>query len=261
MTSRHIALFLALTLISVRASSVQEFTRLTFDQNPGERVTFSEKFVDDNGQQVSLGQYFGTRPVILTMGYYECPMLCNLTLNGLVTSLQEIKSKPAQEPAVIFISVDPSETPKLAAQKKATYLRRLGRPSAVSNWHFLTGDENAIRAVAREIGFHYAYDKLNRQYAHPAGIVVITPTGKISSYVFGVNYAAGDLQKALAVASTDEALKPKPPLLMLCSKFMTLTGKYSMAILGSVRALGALTILGVFGLICWNQRRPKGGTA
>lgn len=253
------ALF-ALTLDFSGTASVQEFTRLTFDQKPGDRIGFSHKFIDDAAHSVSLGQYFGSGPVILTMGYYECPMLCNLTLNGLVSSLQEIKADAANEPIVIFISVDPTETPALAAKKKSTYLRRFGRSRAANRWHFLTGNAAAIREVAKEIGFHYAYDKVNRQYAHPAGLVIVAPDGKITSYLFGVTYPPLALQNALSAASAGQIGKPQPALLMLCSKFMTLTGKYSMAVLALVRVLGLLTIVGVAALIFWNCKRPKRGT-
>jgi protein SCO1/2 len=176
-------------------------------------------------------------------------MLCNLVLNGLVHSLQEIESQTSQEPNVIFISINPKESPDLALSKKRAYLKRYGHSRAGERWHFLTGTEANIRQVAAEAGFPYVYDAVNKQYAHPSGIIVLTSKGIISKYFFGVTYSATDLNAALKVAARGGKGEPTLPLLMLCSKFMTLTGRHSQAVLFSVRVMAVLSMVALAGFI------------
>jgi protein SCO1/2 len=233
--------------------------RLTFDQNLGAQLSLQREFVDESGHRVRLADCFGSGPVILTLGYYQCPMLCNLVLNGIVQSLQEIKETGEGEATLVFISIDPSERPELALAKKLTYLKRFGRAGAESRWHFLTGRSGNAERVASEIGFHYAYDPTSKLYAHPSGIVVLTPGGKVSQYFFGVSYSARELSAALKQAGQEIAGTKRTPLLMLCSKFMALTGRHSGAVMLAVRSLAVLSVIAVAGLVLAQGRRRKGG--
>jgi protein SCO1/2 len=254
--------FSSLCVAAVEPSlSLANVKRLTFDQRIGEQISPTIAFTDDDGRSVRLIECVRSGPIIVALGYYECPMLCNLVLNGLVHSLQEIKTNMAPGLSVIFVSVDPKESAQLAARKKRTYLKRLGLNADASSWHFLTGDTNSIGEIAEEIGFHYAYDPINKQYAHPSGIIVLTPNLKISKYFFGVNYPAAELAGALKQAAAGQNGAPTSPILMLCSKFMTLTGIHSAAVMRSVRALGILSIFGVIALVVVSGKRGKGGAA
>src|SRR5205807_4500926 len=134
------------------------------------------------GKTVRLSEYFRKKPVILNFGYYECPMLCSLVTNGMVEGLQDLKVNIGNEFEIIHVSIDPTETPELAAAKKRMYLRRYGREGAAAGWHFLTGGPAAIKALADEAGFHYVYDPSIKQYAHPSGIIIVTPEGRIARY-------------------------------------------------------------------------------
>jgi protein SCO1/2 len=139
-------------------------------------------FQDETGRPVALREYFGTKPVVLVMGYYRCPRLCSLVLNSLTDGLRDIDYEIGKEFTVVTVSVDPREKPELAAAKKAAYLEKYGRPGAAAGWHFLTGEETPIKNLADAVGFRYAYDSRTDQYAHASGIVILTPTGKIARY-------------------------------------------------------------------------------
>ena len=235
---------------------VSTLTNLVFEQKPGAQLSLNLRFRDEDGQDVALSHYFNGKPVIAALGYYECPMLCNLVLNGLVESLHHLQLSSGRDFEVLFASIDSRETPALASAKKLTYLQRYGRSS--TGWHFLTGRDEAVSTLAREVGFHYAYDPLIRQYAHPSGIVVLTPDGKISKYFLGVSYPPAQLSAALKGAAAGQAGAPAPPLLVLCFRFMPLTGKYSGLLMTSVRLLALLTLLGVAGLILAAARYKSG---
>jgi protein SCO1/2 len=248
-----LVLFAVSSCASEKLLSVQSATRLTFDQNIGSDVSLNTMFLDEEGRGVELRRYFGESPIVMALGYYECPMLCNLVLNGIVQAFQQIKGS---SPELIFVSINPDETPALAAAKKETYLRRYGRRNAAAGWHFLTGDGAQVQRLANEVGFHYAYDPINKQYAHPSGIVILTPDGRIFRYFFGVSYPAHALELALKQARNGERGERSPPLLMLCSQFMTLTGRYSAAIMHSVRTLAVLSMVALAGfMLVWSRRR------
>jgi protein SCO1/2 len=252
------SLFLAMLIGCLYAESplsTASLTRLNFDQRLGSQISLTTPFTNEYGQAIQLKDCLGSRPAILALGYYECPMLCNLVLNGIVHSLQEIESQNSDEPDVIFVSINPKESSNLALNKKLAYLKRYGHPRAADHWHFLTGTETNIRQLANDVGFAYQYDPINKQYAHPSGIIVLTPKGVVSKYFFGVTYATTDLSAALNNATAGMKGKPTLPLLMLCSKFMTLTGRHSQAVLFSVRALAVLSMIGVAGLILFPKDR------
>jgi protein SCO1/2 len=220
---------------------------IRFDQNLGAQVSPHLSFRDETGKSVTLANYFGKKPVILVLGYYRCPMLCTLIFNGMVEGLNDMKWSIGDEFNVVHVSIDPKETPDLAAAKRQNYLKQYGRRSAAAGWHFLTGDEPQIRKLADEIGFHYAYDSSIHQYAHPSGLVILTPDGKISKYFFGVKFAPPELFAALQGASKSSVGSPIERLVLLCFHYNPIKGKYGAIIMTVIRIMGAVTL----GAMAW----------
>jgi protein SCO1/2 len=232
-----------------------------FDQHLGESVPLDLAFTDETGTSVRLSDYFGKRPVVLSLVYYKCPMLCTISLNGLAGALEVLSFVPGQEFEVVTVSFDPSETPQLAAAKKSAYMARYRRPAAHAGWHFLTGPRESIAALTRAVGFRYVWDEATKQFAHPAGVLVLTPEGKISHYLFGVEYAPKDLRLALVEAAGGKIGNVADQLLLYCYRYDPQTGSYSARILNLVRVAGALTVvgLGAFILTASRRRRPRPG--
>jgi protein SCO1 len=232
-----------------------------FDQRLNEQVPLDIPFVDDEGQRVTLGKYFGdNKPVILVLAYYRCPMLCTQVLNGLVQGMREMPFTIGKEFRVVTVSFDPHETTEMAAAKRRTYLHSYGKPEAAEGWHFLTGSELAISRLTRAVGFRFAYDPLSDQFAHAAGIVLLTPTGKISRYFYDVHYSGRDLRLGLVEASRNKIGSPIDQILLFCFHYDPTAGKYGAAIMNLVRAGGVLTViaLGVmFGLLMRGEKQRR----
>jgi len=186
-------------------------------------------------------------------------MLCTVSLNGLLGALDLVSFTPGQEFELVTISFDPRETPGLAAAKKKAYLARYRRPSAGAGWHFLTGDQASIDRITKAVGFRYAWDDETRQFAHPAGLVVLTPAGTIARYMFGIEYAPRDLRLALVESGEGKIGGPVDDFLLFCYQYNPLTGRYSARILGVVRLLGILTVLALGGFIVSMRRRERAG--
>ena len=231
-----------------------------FDQRLGEGVPLDLGFTDETGRSVKLADYLGKKPVVLSLVYYDCPMLCTLGLNGLAAALEVLSFVPGDEFEVLTVSFDSRETPALAAAKKKAYLARYRRPGAHAGWHFLTGSDESIAALTRAVGFRYVWDEATRQFAHPAGVVVLTPEGKISHYLFGVEYAPKDLRLALVAAASGRIGSAADQLLLYCYRYDPQTGRFSASILNIVRLLAVLTVagLGLFILTANAARRPRG---
>jgi protein SCO1/2 len=244
---------------SARATTDDELRAVRFDQNLDQRIPLDTAFRDENGRVVTLADYFGKdkKPVVLVPGYFGCPMLCGAISNGLIESLQELRFDIGKDFTVLHLSIDPREGPAEAAAKKQTYLTRYGRHGADAGWHFLTGSEEATRRIADEIGFHYFYDAATKQYAHPSGIVILTPEGKIARYFFGVNFEPKQLRLALVEASQNKIGSPIDQLMLLCFHYNPLTGKYSFAILNVLRGCGAATVLAMAGFIAVSIKRNR----
>ena len=172
-------------------------SKIGIDQRLNHQVPLDLPFVDETGREVRLGEYFGKRPVMLALVYYECPMLCTQVLNGLVSALGTLKFDVGREFDVVAVSINPREGPGLASQKKAAYLERYGRPQTAPGWHFLTGKEENIARLAEAVGFRYAYDTAIGQYAHGAGVELLTPKGVVSRYFYGIEYSPRDLRFGL----------------------------------------------------------------
>lgn len=219
------------------------------DQKLNQSVPLNLTFRDEHGKPVQLGQYFGRKPVILSLVYYNCPMLCTQVLNGLESSLKLIPMDIGKQFDVVTVSIDPTERPVLAEAKQALYTGLYGRPNAAQGWHFLTGDEPQIRQLANAVGFRYAYDPGSKQFAHASAIMVLTPEGKISRYFYGIQFPSRDLRLGLVEASEGKIGTPVDQVLLFCYHYDPSTGKYGLLISRLIQAAGAVTVLAIGGLI------------
>lgn len=226
-------------------------------QKLGAQLPLDLEFVDDKGQAVHLGDYFGKRPVVLAMVYYECPMLCTLVLNGMTKALRILSLDAGQDFEVVAVSINPKETPAMAAAKKATYLENYSRPGAENGWHFLTGTQDNIAALAKTIGFGYRYIPEQDQYAHAAAITIITPGGKVALYLYGVQYPPTDLRLGLVEASAGTIGNPVDKLLLYCFHYDPVTGSYAAVSLAMVRVGGLITMLALGGFIVISRLRER----
>jgi len=235
--------------------------RVDFEQRLGTQVPLDLPFRDETGRTVRLGDYFQGKPVVLTLSYYECPMLCTLVLNGLTSALRALRFDLGKEFVAINVSFNPRETPELAAAKKATYLKEYRRPGSEAGWHFLTGDEESIRRLTEAVGFQYAWDERNQQYAHATGLVVLTPGGQIARYFYGVEFSPRDLRFALIEAAQGKIGSPVDKLLLYCFHYDPSTGRYSALALNSIRIGGVLTVAALISFIVVMLRRERRAAA
>jgi protein SCO1/2 len=230
-------------------------SKIAIDQKIGQQLPLDLPFVAEDGRQVRLGDYFGKRPVILALVYYECPMLCTQVLNGLVSALGVMNFEAGREFDVVAVSFNPKEGPGLASQKKAAYLERYGRPGSASGWHFLTGTQESIARLTDAVGFRYELDKEIGQYAHGAAIEVITPTGTIAKYFYGIEYSPRDLRLGLIEAADERIGTLIDDVLLFCYHYDPSTGKYGATVLGIVRLGAVATILAFAIFLTVNVRR------
>jgi protein SCO1/2 len=231
---------------NVRPPSLQN---VGIEQHLDGQVPADLPFVDDTGRTVKLGDYFGKKPLILNLVYYNCTMLCGEALSGLSTAMKLVKFEVGNEFDVVTVSFNPNETPAIAAAKKQEYLKRYGRPGAASGWHFLTGPAGSINALTKAVGFQYQYDPKLNQYAHATAIMVLTPQGRISRYFYGVEFPPKDLRMGLVEASQGKIGNAVDQVLLYCYHYDPATGKYG-AIVNNILRLGAgLTILILGGLL------------
>ena len=241
------------------------------EQKLNEQLPLELTFRNEQGETVRLGDYFGKKPVVLSLVYYQCPMLCNQVLNGMVTSFKVLNFKAGEEFDVVTVSFDPLETPELARAKKKTYVDYLPeakRASAAKGWHFLTGDQQNIRRLTDAIGFHYYFDAATDQFAHASAIYVATPQGKLSHYFYGIEYSPKDLRLALVEASANKIGSPVDQLLLYCYHYDPATGKYGAVIMNMVRLGGVATLIAIGIMFVLMRRRTasrrqlhSGGTA
>jgi protein SCO1/2 len=224
--------------------------QVRIDQKLNDTIPLDLKFRDEHGKTVELAQYFGSKPVILTLVYYSCPMLCTQVLNGLDRSLENIPPTIGKDFNVVTVSIDPTEKPVLAEAKQELYTGMYERPGAAKGWHFLTGDEPQIKQLADAVGFRYAYDPQSKQFAHAAAIMILTPDGRISRYFYGVAYPERDMRLALLDASSGKVGSPIDAVLLYCYHYDPHTGKYGLLISRVIQLSGALTVvLGGIGLL------------
>lgn len=229
-----------------------------FDQKLGERIPLELAFKDETGKDVKLSDYFGSKPVVLSLVYYRCPMLCTISLNGLAAALEVLSFVPGREFNVVTVSFDPHEGPVLAAAKKKAYMARYKRSEAERGWHFLTGSQQSIDALTKAVGFRYVWDEATKQFAHPAGVVVATPEGRISHYLFGVEYSPKDLRLALVDSAGGKIGNPIDTVLLYCYSYDPRTGSYSASILNLLRLAAVATVVALGGFILTTTLRRRG---
>jgi protein SCO1/2 len=229
------------------------------EQKLGEQVPPDAVFKDENGREVRLGEFFGKRPVILALVYFECPMLCNEVLNGLTGSLKSLSFDTGKDFDVVAISFDARENdkPELAKNKKESYMKRYGRPGTEAGWHFLTGTQEQIDKVTKAVGFKYFWDEKSNQFAHAGGIMVTTPEGKLARYLYGIDYAPKDVKFAVMESAENKIGNPAEQLMLYCYHYDPSTGKYGLSILKVIRIAGIATLLGMSLMFFLFWRRGK----
>ena len=231
---------------------------VSIDQKLGAQVPLDVEFRDETGSPVRLGQYLGAgKPVILSLVYYRCPGLCTMTLNGMSRAFKPLQFSAGKEFQVVTVSIDPKETPELAAEKKSEYIRQYGRSGAEAGWHFLTGDEPSIRKLADAVGFRYLYDPNTDQYAHSAGIMVLTPTGRVARYYYGLEYSSRDLRWGLVEASENRIGSVADSVNLLCFAYDPASGKYGVPVMRTLRAAAVLTTATLAGFVFLMLRRDR----
>lgn len=231
--------------------------RVAFEQRLNEQLPLDLEFKNEDGKTVRLGDYFGSKPVVLAFVYYECPMLCTQVLNGLESALRVLNESVGDEFDVVTVSFDPSETPALAAGKKKVYLERYQRDSAEQGWHFLTGEQASIEALTAAAGFSYAWDEETQQFAHASGVVVATPAGKLSRYFFGIEYSPRDLKFALMESTSERIGSLADQLMLYCYHYDPTKGNYGFVAMRAVRIGGAVTLMAIFGFVFVSLRRGQ----
>jgi protein SCO1 len=216
---------------------------VTLDQKLGEQVPLELRFRDETGRTVSLSDYFGKRPVILTLVYLKCQDLCPLVLDGMVRTLRALSFTAGNQFEVLTVSFDPHDTSALAAAKKNDLIKQYSRSQATNGWHFLTGDRSSIEGLTEAVGFRFNYDSNNGRYGHATGIMLLTPRGKIARYFYGIEFSPRDLRLGLIEAATEKIGSPIDQLLLFCYHYDPTTGKYGLLITRVIRLAGIVTVL------------------
>lgn len=223
---------------------------VSLDQKLDTQVSLNTPFRDESGRTVPLGTYFASKPVLLVMPFYKCPGICTAELDGMVKTFEDdrLKYKIGRDFEVVTVSINPKEGPELAAAKKKEYLNLLSQPGASDGWHFLTGDESSIRKLAGQVGFRYVFDPKTEQYAHPAGLILLTPGGKVSKYFYGVEYSPKDLRLALTDAGQGKVGSLADKFVLYCYHYDPARGSYGLAVFRIVQVgcFATVLVLGTF---------------
>lgn len=229
------------------------------DQRLNQSVPLDLTFRNEAGEPVTLASLMRGKPVILNLVYYECPMLCTLVLNGLLGAMKALPFDAGREFDVVTVSFNPADTPELAAKKKAAYLNEYRRQGAAEGWHFLTGDEATVKRLAEAVGFRYTYLPDQGEYAHGSAIMVLTPSGVLARYFYGVEYPPRDLKFGLMEAAEERIGSPVDQVMLFCFSYDATTGRYTNQVMGLVRLAGALTVVAIVGFIWRAWRRERAG--
>jgi protein SCO1/2 len=232
------------------------FDKVGFDQRLNQQIPLDLTFLDENGQPVQLKQYFGSKPVILSLVYFQCPMLCSQVLNGMAGSFNGItRFNVGRDFNVITVSFDPRDTPESAAESKKTYLERYRRPGAGAGWHFLTGKKEQIDALASAVGFRFAWDPKIQQFAHASGIMLLTPDGRLAQYYYGIEYAPRDIQLGLIQSSQGKIGNVVDKVILYCYEYDPARGKYGAVVFRILRlsALATVLVLGGFMIVMFRR--------
>ncbi len=228
-----------------------------FDQHIDDHLPLDVPVRDEDGHAVPLARYFGKRPVVLVFAYYSCPMLCTQVFNGIASAIGVLSLEPGRDFDVVAISFDPRDTPATAAGKKAAYLERYHRPGASASAHFLTAEPPAIDRLTKAAGFRYVWDARTDQFAHPTGIIVVTPDGRLARYLFGIDYGPRDLRLALVEASAGSVGTAADSLLLYCYHYDPMTGRYGLIVMRTLRIAGVTTVLALSAFVTVMIRRER----
>jgi protein SCO1 len=246
---------LAATVLSILLLQTPDsiLTKIGIEQNLGADIDPAISFRDENGRVVKLAEFLGKKPILLTPVYFGCPMLCGMQLNALVRALKVLPFAAGKEFEIISFSFDPNEGPELARSKKEHYIRDYGKEGAEAGWHFLTADPEAIEKLTKTIGFEYAFDDLTGQWAHASTLVVLTPTGRISQYLNGIDYDQQSLKYSLIEASDNKVGTIIDRVLLFCYQYDPHSGKYSLVIMSVMRLASVAMMLGI--VVLWVTTR------
>ncbi len=259
-TIRAVTLILVLVFAlpcAAQQTPQQVIQSVRFDQRLNEQVPLDAQFRDEQGNFAPLSSYFQGKPVVLALVYYDCPMLCTLTLNGMLKSMRALKFNAGEDFTVLTVSFDPREGADLAREKRQLYTRQYGRPISKEGWRFLTGEEKDIRRLTDSVGFQYTYDPETKQFAHASGLVLLTPEGKISRYLYGLEYSARDMRLGLVEASQNKIGGLVDQVLLFCYHYDPAAGKYSARVMNIVRLSGIITVMLIVGLVVTLSRRSR----
>jgi len=261
----HAAMLLAVSAVSAFSVSAQQITtpailnKVGITQNLNAQIPPDLVFRDETGKSVRIGDFFGKKPIVLSLVYFDCPALCTEVLNGELRTMKAISLDLGKDFEAVTVSFEPKDTPALAKAKRDVYAGQYGRPEAADHWHFLTGDQPSIDALTNVAGFRYAYDTSIRQYAHAAAILVLTPDGRIDRYFYGVQYPARDVRLGLVEASEGKIGTVTDQALLYCYQYDPMTGKYGVVVMNVLRAAGGLTVLvlGIFMTMMFLRERKR----
>jgi protein SCO1 len=231
------------------------FKAVTFAQRLNQQLPLDTVLKDETGRSVALREFFTGKPVVLAFVYFQCPMLCSQTMNGISSALKVVPFTPGKDFEVVLVSFDPRDTPEAANAKKRAHLQHWAKPETANGWHFLTGDEPAIKQLTSAAGFTYQWDDKTGQFAHVSGLLTLTPDGRLSRYFYGVEYSPKDLRLALVESSQGKIGSKVEELLLYCYQYDPATGRYGMVVMNLIRLGGAATALLVVGFIVVMRRR------
>ena len=261
-------MLLALAAMASLSANAQQITtpailsKVGITQNLNAQIPPDLMFRDEAGNSVRIGDFFGKKPIVLSLVYFDCPALCTEVLNGELRTMKAISLDLGKDFDAVTVSFESADTPALAKAKRDVYTGQYGRPGAAGHWHFLTGEQKSIDALTNIAGFRYAYDTSIRQYAHAAAILVLTPDGRIDRYFYGVQYPARDVRLGLVEASEGKIGSLTDQALLYCYQYDPMTGKYGVVVMNVLRAAGGLTILilGIFMTVMFlrERKRPSG---
>jgi protein SCO1/2 len=262
MTARSIGAVMVLLLFVCVSANAQDppsgiLTEIGIDQKLDAQLPLDTVLRDENGKDVALRDLFHGKPVILNFVYYECPMLCSMALNGLLHSMKPLTFSAGKEFEVLTVSIDSRESSELAAAKKAAYLKVYDRPGAEDGWRFLTGDTQSIERLTDAAGYRYKWDKYTKQWAHISALIVVTPEGRISQYLYGIEYSPRDVRLSLVQASQNRIGTVVDRVLMYCYHYDPVTGKYGFVIMDSIRIAGFATVGAIAAFIFLAVRRER----
>jgi protein SCO1/2 len=246
----------ALVLQEAAHAAADDRASLAWQQHPGALLPLQTPLRDEAGRAVTLREAFGRTPVILDLGYYHCPTLCGVVRGDLINALANSGLVSGRDFSVAALSIDPAETSADAARARREDFAQAPFADAAS-WHYFTGSAAGIAAIAETIGFHDRYDPILKQFMHPAGVVVLTKAGRVSSYLLGVGYSGGDLRAAVLRAGSGGIARAALPILLLCFHFDASTGRYTLAVVKLLKLLAGLTVVSVLGLLFALSRRGQ----